>query len=147
MASDVNWYVSVTKSTAHNVDVPRSVVGNSTWGGAHAQTEYRPREPEDCMLLTATHTPGRLLTFVQTNILVDSCGRARVAGLGTALLPSADGFFHGTAPELVDPPRFGLTDAGTTKASDVYAFGVLAWEVGPTLSVSWTTYSRKWAVS
>ena len=40
-----------------------------------------------------------------------------------------DRFFHGTAPELVDPQRFQLTDTGPTTASDVYAFGVLAWEV------------------
>ena len=40
-----------------------------------------------------------------------------------------DRFFHGAAPELVDPQRFRLTDTGATTASDVYAFGVLAWEV------------------
>ena len=42
-------------------------------------------------------------------------------------------FFHGTAPELVDPQRFGLTDTGTTKESDVHAFWVLAWDVSPTI--------------
>lgn len=40
-----------------------------------------------------------------------------------------DRFFYGAAPELADHERFGLTDTGVTKASDVYAFGVLAWEV------------------
>jgi len=51
------------------------------------------------------------------------------------LLPSGipgvdiDRFFYGAAPELVDHERFGLTDTGSTTASDVYAFGVLAWEV------------------
>lgn len=40
-----------------------------------------------------------------------------------------DRFFHGAAPELVDPQRFRLTDTGATPASDVYAFGVLTWEV------------------
>ena len=44
-----------------------------------------------------------------------------------------DRFFHGAAPELVNPQHFGLTDTGATKASDIYAFGVLAWEVSPTL--------------
>ena len=43
-----------------------------------------------------------------------------------------DRFFHGTAPELVDHQRIGLTDTGTTKESDAYAFGVLAWEASPT---------------
>jgi len=83
--------------------------------------------------------PGRLLTFSQTNVLVDACGCARVAGLGTALLPptmpGVDTFFHGAAPELANPQRFRLADTGTTKASDVYAFGVLAWEVSPTFSI------------
>jgi len=52
-----------------------------------------------------------------------------------ALLPSGmagvntDRFFRGAAPELVDHERFGLTNTGATTASDVYAFGVLAWEV------------------
>lgn len=78
----------------------------------------------------------RELMSVQTNILIDARGRARVAGLGVAFLRSAmpgvdiDRFFHGAAPELVDPQRFGVTDTGATKASDAYAFGVLAWEVG-----------------
>jgi serine/threonine protein kinase len=82
---------------------------------------------------------GHALTFAQTNILVDARGHARIAGLGAALLPSptpgveVDRFFHGAAPELVDPRRFRLTDAGTTKHSDMYAFGALTWEVGPIL--------------
>lgn len=62
-------------------------------------------------------------------------GRVRIAGLGTASIPSTasamdvDRSFHGAAPELIDPQRFRLTDSGATMASDVYAFGVLAWEV------------------
>jgi len=40
-----------------------------------------------------------------------------------------DRSFHGAAPELIDPRRWGVTDAGATMASDVYAFAVLAWEV------------------
>ena len=81
---------------------------------------------------------GHTLIFVQTNILVDARGNARIAGLGVSFLSSAipgvdiDRLFHGTAPELVDPQCFGLTDTGTTKESDVYAFGVMAWEVSPT---------------
>jgi len=78
---------------------------------------------------------GKVLTFVQTNFLVDAGGRIRITGLGAASVPptastvGVDRFFRGVAPELVDPERFQLTNAGVTTASDVYAFGVLAWEV------------------
>ena len=81
----------------------------------------------------------RALTFVQTNILVDVHGHARLAGLGVAFplarMPGVDidRLFRGIAPELAVPQRYGLTDTGTTKESDVYAFGVLAWEVSPPL--------------
>ena len=76
------------------------------------------------------------LTIFQTNILVDVCGHAHLGGLGTALVTSdtpgvdIDRFFHGAAPELADNECIGLSDTRATKASDVYAFGVLAWEVG-----------------
>jgi len=83
------------------------------------------------------------LTFVQTNILVDPDGRARVAGLGTACISSLvpgvdiDRFFevHGTAPELLHPQRFRLLKAKATKPSDMHAFGVLAFEVGSMVTV------------
>lgn len=44
-----------------------------------------------------------------------------------------DRSFYGAAPELVNPQRLGLTDTGATKESDIYAFGVLVWEVSPIL--------------
>lgn len=47
-----------------------------------------------------------------------------------------DTFFHGTAPELVGGGQFGLTETGATKATDIYAFGVLAWEASAQLMVS-----------
>ena len=75
------------------------------------------------------------LTFPQTNILIDPEGHARIAGLGVALISSPipgvdiDRFFHGAAPELVDAQHVGPSNTGATKASDMYAFAVLAWEV------------------
>ena len=77
------------------------------------------------------------LTFIQTNVLVASDGHARIAGLGTAFIPSTvpvvpdiDRSFHGTASELIDAQRWGVTqDIKATTANDVYAFAVLAWEV------------------
>lgn len=72
---------------------------------------------------------GHAFIFVQTNILVDSNGHARVAGLGMAYLSSPmSGMDVGVASGLVRQ-RFGLTNPGATKAGDVYAFGALAFEV------------------
>lgn len=79
-----------------------------------------------------------VFTFVQRNILVDSNGVARLGGLGSAFalsLPAswsdigAERLFCGIAPELINPHTFGLVHARTTKATDMFAFGMLAWEV------------------
>ena len=77
-----------------------------------------------------------VLTFSQANILVNSDGRAHIAGLRAArapadTTPAVDGHrtFPGVAPELVDPRWWGFHGAVPTMPSDVYAFAVLAWEV------------------
>ena len=74
---------------------------------------------------------------------MDGDGHVRIAGLGTAFISSAmpavdvDRSSHGAAPtDLIDPRRWGLTDIGTTMASDVYAFALLAWEVRIELAAS-----------
>lgn len=59
---------------------------------------------------------------------------AHIAGLGTATVTDMpameiDRSFYGVAPELTDPRRQGPADHGATRASDVYAFAVLTWEV------------------
>ena len=41
-------------------------------------------------------------------------------------------FFYDTAPELVNPHAFGLVHARASKAADIFAFGMLAWEVSRT---------------
>jgi len=70
--------------------------------------------------------------------MVDNDGVVRLGGLGSAFslfLPvsrsdvDAERPFCGIGPELDNPQVSGLVDAHTTKASDVFAFGVLAWEV------------------
>jgi hypothetical protein len=81
------------------------------------------------------HPWDHVLTFVQTNTLVDADGHIRLAGFGVASSTSAvsrvdvDSFFHGAAPELIEPQCFRLINTVATTASDVYAFGVLAFEV------------------
>jgi len=65
----------------------------------------------------------RTLMIFQTNVLVNGDGRVRIAGLGMAsalsTMPAVDvyRFFHGVAPELIDPQRWGLHNAGATMAS------------------------------
>lgn len=91
------------------------------------------------------HPARHMFIPFQENILVDLCGTARIAGFGSALIlghatvwseMSAERSFRGSAPELVCPERFGLGYPHGTKASDVYAFGVLAWEVSVSMEFS-----------
>jgi len=77
---------------------------------------------------------GYALTFIQKNIFIDAGGRVRLAGLGAVSIPSTmpgvdvDRSFD-TVPELIDPQCFGLSDTECTMANDIYAFGIIAWEV------------------
>ena len=105
---------------------------------SEGSTRYVPRrrlrESQDRTKLPLPYF-GDALMFIQTNLLVDAGGHIHIAGLGAAFIPSStpaagvDRFFHGAVPELVDPQRFQLASTGITTASDMYAFGVLAWEV------------------
>ena len=75
--------------------------------------------------------------FFQRNVLVDSEGTPRIGGLGSAISEFSSGarsevpdmLTRSSAPELMDPGAFGLSSARPTKASDVYAFGVLLYQV------------------
>ena len=78
---------------------------------------------------------GHALTFVQTNILVDAGGRIRLAGLGAVSIPSTmpgvdvDRISYGAVPESIDPQCFAFVGTESAMANDVYAFGIIAWEV------------------
>jgi serine/threonine protein kinase len=42
---------------------------------------------------------------------------------------SKPGVVRYMAPELLDPPQFGLADSSPSKESDVYSFAMTAYEV------------------
>ncbi|KAF9777412.1 kinase-like domain-containing protein [Thelephora terrestris] len=73
----------------------------------------------------------------RANIVVESDCTPRITGLGSAFVQSPQvnwpevppELTRCSAPELVNPGRFGLPRAQITKQSDVYSFGVLAYEV------------------
>ena len=81
----------------------------------------------------------RGLTYPQQNILVGPNGTPCITGFGSSFILSrpdlwsdADdvGFHRGIAPELMRPLERGKPATRITKASDMYAFGMLTWEVG-----------------
>ena len=79
------------------------------------------------------------LTSLQENILVCPDGTPCITGFGSCFVISrpdlwsnADvaGINRGSAPELMRSPKPGRPAIQITKGSDMYAFGMLAWEVG-----------------
>jgi len=81
----------------------------------------------------------RGLIFFQENILVGPDGTPRITGFGSCFVISRPdlwsdtdvaGTNRGSAPELMRSPRPGKNATKIKKESDMYAFGMLAWEVG-----------------
>ena len=103
----------------------------------HAQPRYHPWKHKVGMSSYFLWYRSMFTPF-QRNVLVDSNDVARLGGLGSAFglsLPvswsdvESEKLFCGIAPELIDPRAFGFVHARTTKATDMFAFGMLAWEV------------------
>lgn len=82
--------------------------------------------------------------YLQKNIRIDDQGTARIAGFASAtiiLQPNItledidesveSNVSRWCSPEILHPGGFGLTKARITKAGDMYAFGMLAYEVSP----------------
>ena len=79
------------------------------------------------------------LTPLQQNILVGPDGTPCITGFGSSLIISRPdlwsdkdiaGFHRGSAPELMRPQKPGKPAVKISKESDIYAFGMLSWEVG-----------------
>jgi len=116
-------------------------------GVVHANLEIVSR----CTLFCTHHIFTS--TSSQTNVLVDSEDTPRIAGLGSALvhwqsspvawLDDSHELTRSSAPELVTPDAFGLPGPQATEASDIYSFGVLAYQVKhlpspPPVPTHWT---------
>lgn len=82
---------------------------------------------------------------IKGNILIDSNFRPRLADYGLVTIISdpntvdpgsttspSVGTVRYMAPELLNPSGFGLQNSNPTKKSDVYAFGVVTYQVGIT---------------
>ena len=92
-------------------------------------------------------TPLRL-PLLQTNIRIDSQGTTRIAGFASATLALEPNFAledideavesnvsRWCSPEILHPGGFDSAKAKTPKARDIYAFGMVAYEVSDTLRV------------
>ena len=92
--------------------------------------------------------------YLQKNIRIDDKGTARIAGFASATItirpdiPLGDvdesvesNVSRWCSPEILHPGGFGSAKARITKASDMYAFGILAYEVGPIFWVGSRCYS------
>ena len=76
---------------------------------------------------------------LQGNILMNDKGVVQLTDFGLSLIADATSYnyasHHGggaiawTAPELLDPDRYGLTTRRATLSSDVYSFGCICVEV------------------
>lgn len=117
--------------------------GDSSRIGSHARPGDRPwKRSNSTPSLRPTLNQSDPMS--QANILVDKDGNTRIAGLGnpttfphspaltTGGRVSTDRLSRNRAPEMTRPGASqNLTDPTyPTKAGDMYAFGVLAWEVG-----------------
>jgi Protein tyrosine and serine/threonine kinase len=85
----------------------------------------------------------------QANILIDDEGHACLADFGlTTIIPDTipgysmttmtnEGTLRWMAPELLSPEQFGLTKCILSEESDIYAFGMVVYEVNSFVQASY----------
>ena len=97
---------------------------------------------------------------VQANILIDRDSRPRltdyglltimsdpnVAEPGSAATPSP-GSIRFMAPELLNPTSFGLKGSIPTKGCDIYAFGMVVYQVSRSYSIPDTVIKRRMQIT
>jgi len=93
------------------------------------------------MSLNQTITPGWQLTQLKPNVLVDHNRHARIADFGllriisdkanfiSSITCTGGGTLQWMSPELLDPKSFNLEDSRPTTKSDIYALGMVVYEV------------------
>ena len=87
------------------------------------------------------HSHGHWFTWLQDNVLVDHNRHVRIADFGLLRIISdkanfissiscdGGGTLQWMSPELLDPESFNLKDSRPTKQSDIYALGMVVYEV------------------
>lgn len=99
--------------------------------------------------LFANNAPCRLMLEHQVNVLVNNDYRAVIADFGLVAIVSTSsvvtlatsvlavgGSERWMAPELLYPEKYGLSHSIPSKESDIYAFGMLIYEVCRTAYIS-----------
>jgi len=113
-----------------------------SWITVHSLHTHNPQPPQTCWyspsaapLLTAEAIP-------QSNILIDRNCHPRLTDYGLPLqFDLMEGGFHPyndlqyLAPELLDPSFFGLENRTPSKESDIFAFGMVSYQVSHCFSL------------
>ena len=83
----------------------------------------------------------------QANVLIGNDFRPRLTDYGTIRMldtqaldhtpfPSSEGDIQYIAPELLDPATFGLSDRNPAKKGDIYAFGMVSYQVSSAVGLT-----------
>jgi hypothetical protein len=117
-------------------------------GGTHvfAFSWYCTRRLAWCKSIFGIMNVFGLTCVIQLNIYVNELEQACLDGFASSVLtneketPRAMNEWHGdvrwTAPELLTYNPAGANEGRPTTASDIYAYGMVVWEIGPITAIS-----------